>query len=439
MKREKPIVAIDGPVGAGKSTTARKVAESLGYIYIDTGAMYRAVTVDVLDHGIDPENEERVAEIVGETRVELSIADNGQRTVLNSVDVTERIRDRDVTAAVSAVSAMKAVREKMTEFQRDLGCSGGVVMEGRDIGTVVFPDAEFKIYLDADVEVRALRRHTELQAKGVDMPLKKLIEEIRERDRANTNRAIAPLRKADDAITIDTTDMTFDEQVDAIVSLVSGGGGEKQKKRQTSGVPRRGMYKATQAFFHMLFRILFRIKYVGMENIPMEGGVIIASNHASLIDPTSVGTHLNREACYMAKKELFPVPGVSWLLKLSNSIPVDRGGFTRSSIQNVVNRLREGYAVVMFPEGTRTKDGNFLKPKTGVGMVASTADVPIVPCWVEGSFKAKPFRSQVTVHYLPPFHPSEIGGETKKEHYLLVSERIMYDIKNLASSHNGRA
>lgn len=222
MKRERPIVAIDGPVGAGKSTTAREVARRLGFLFVDTGAMYRAVTVDVLDQGTDPADEERVGRVAAGSRVELRLDPEGQRTLLNGVDVTDRIRDRDVTAAVSAVSAWKTVRDRMTELQRKLGEPGGVVMEGRDIGTVVFPDAEWKIYLDASVETRARRRLEELRAKGIDISFEELAEEVRARDRANTERALAPLRRADDAVYIDSTDMTFEEQVSKIVTLVRG-------------------------------------------------------------------------------------------------------------------------------------------------------------------------------------------------------------------------
>jgi len=223
MTARKPIIAIDGPVGSGKSTTARKVAKELGFVYVDTGAMYRAVTLDVLNRGVDPEHEEGIKNVVAKSHVELLLNDDGsQQTMLNGVDVTERIRDLDVTRAVSAVSAMKPVREKMTVIQREIGRNGGIVMEGRDIGTIVFPDAEFKIYIDASIEVRAKRRYKELSAKGIQIESDELIREIMERDRLNTEREIAPLRKAEDAIYIDTSDMTFDEQVSAIISIVRG-------------------------------------------------------------------------------------------------------------------------------------------------------------------------------------------------------------------------
>lgn len=220
--RRNPIIAIDGPVGAGKSTTARQVAKELGFLFVDTGAMYRAVTVDVLDHGIDPTDEKAVARIAAGSEVELKMVDGRQRTILNGTDVSKRIRDLDVTAAVSAVSALKQVRDRMTELQRRLGRDGGVVMEGRDIGTIVFPDARYKIYLDASIDARADRRYEELLAREIPITREKLIEEIRERDRANTERELAPLRRAADAVYIDTTDMTFEEQVATIVSLVRG-------------------------------------------------------------------------------------------------------------------------------------------------------------------------------------------------------------------------
>ena len=222
MAGRRPIIAIDGPVGAGKSTTARKVAEELGFLFVDTGAMYRAVTLDVLNNGVNPEDEEAVKKVAALARVELVSAGKSQRTFLNGADVSERIRDRDVTAAVSAVSAQKAVRERMTQLQREIGKNGGVVMEGRDIGTVVFPDAEYKIYLDASIETRAERRYDELVARGVKITLEELIKEVRERDRANIERELAPLKKAPGAVLIDTTDMTFDEQVATIVALVRG-------------------------------------------------------------------------------------------------------------------------------------------------------------------------------------------------------------------------
>ena len=426
MTRRKPIIAIDGPVGAGKSTTAREVARRLGYLYIDSGAMYRAVTVAVLDRGIAPENEDAVRRMLDEVAVDLKMENGIQRTLLNGRDVTDRIRDLDVTRAVSAVSAQRAVRDRMTALQRKLGENGGVVMEGRDIGTVVFPDAEFKIYLDASLETRALRRHKELLAKGVDIGIGELQKEIAERDRANTEREIAPLRKAPDAIFLDTSAMTLDEQVSAVVDIVTKG---KPGRKNRMEWP----YRIFRGFTLGIYKVAFRIRCTGLENVPETGGVIIAPNHASFFDPPAMGAGLQRQAVFFAKKELFKIPVVRQFLDVSHSIPVDRGGFNRQVLKDVIMRLKQGYAVVLFPEGTRTRTGDFLEPKTGIGMVAVMADVPIVPVWIEGSFHSRPFRDRLTLHFLPPFHPSEIQAPSKKDHYLLVSERIMYDIKNLAN------
>ncbi len=204
------------------------------------------------------------------------------------------------------------------------------------------------------------------------------------------------------------------------------------EEKKTRGIPIGWKYKTAQVITNSVLRVLYRISYEGLENIPMEGGVIIAANHASLIDPPALGARSPRELSYLAKKELFPIPFVRLLLNISNSIPIDRKGYSKKTLNDVVERLKEGWALTMFPEGTRTKTGEFGNPKKGIGMVAVMADVPVVPCWIEGSYKAKPFVSKVTLHFLPPIKPSEINAETKKEQYLLVSEKIMYDIISLS-------
>ena len=192
-------------------------------------------------------------------------------------------------------------------------------------------------------------------------------------------------------------------------------------------------------FVKLFLKLFFRLSYTGLENIPMEGGVLIAANHASFADPPSIGVTVPRELTFFAKKELFRIPLLSQFIQLANSIPVDRTGDSTATVKNVVRRLKEGWAVLVFPEGTRTRTGEFLRPKRGVGMMAVMAGVPVVPCWIEGSFRCKPFRSRITLHFLPPFKPSEIEAADKKEHYLLVSNRIMHHINNLYKSHNGRA
>lgn len=211
------IIVIDGPAGSGKSTTARLVAQKLGYIYIDTGAMYRALTLKVINSGIDPNDEKSVAQLAENTRIELLYENGNLKVMLDGNDVTEKIRTPEVTSFVSIVSAHPKVREAMVKKQQELGKDGGVVMDGRDIGTVVFPNAHLKIFMTADIKERARRRQKELEAQGFKIDLEKLIYEIEERDKFDSSREVGPLKKADDAIEIDTTNLTIDEQVDFVL------------------------------------------------------------------------------------------------------------------------------------------------------------------------------------------------------------------------------
>ncbi|MEN3038213.1 MAG: (d)CMP kinase [Candidatus Kryptonium sp.] len=214
---KKIIIAIDGPAGSGKSTTARLVAQKLGYIYIDTGAMYRALTLKVINSGIDPNDEKSVAELAENMKIELLYENGNLKVILDGNDVSEKIRTPEVTSLVSIVSAHPKVREVMVKKQQELGKDGGVVMDGRDIGTVVFPNAQLKIFMTADIKERAKRRQKELEAQGFKVDLEKLIYEIEERDKFDSSREVGPLKKADDAIEIDTTNLTIDEQVDFVL------------------------------------------------------------------------------------------------------------------------------------------------------------------------------------------------------------------------------
>lgn len=214
----KIIIAIDGPSGSGKSTTSRMVSQTLKYIYVDTGAMYRATAHYVLRNGVEL-TENAVEALLDKINIELLMSPQGQRTLLNGNDITEEIRQRDVTAAVSIVSAFPVVREYMVALQQAMGKQRGVVMDGRDIGTVVFPDAELKIFLVASLKIRAERRATELQHSGVEVSIKQVEESIMRRDFLDSSRTSSPLLKAADAIEIDTTNMTIDEQTTTIVDF----------------------------------------------------------------------------------------------------------------------------------------------------------------------------------------------------------------------------
>lgn len=216
----KLIVAIDGPAGAGKSTVAKRLAKELGYTYMDTGAMYRAFAWRVMEQGMDLSDERELRRVLQETNIELVEHFGRPGVLLNGVDVTDRIRTPELSQLASRVSTSKIVRERMVELQRAIGSQGGVVAEGRDIGTVVFPDAEVKIYLDASSQERARRRFEEFRGQGSRVTMEETVSEMEERDRRDKERDVAPLRKAEDALVIDSTDSAVDGVVERIMQEI---------------------------------------------------------------------------------------------------------------------------------------------------------------------------------------------------------------------------
>lgn len=212
-------IAIDGPSGTGKSTSAKILAKDLSFIYIDTGAMYRAVGLYCYKNGIDIDNEEQVKSILDKIDINIFYKDGNQEIELNGEIVSKEIRENHISHCASVVSQYKDVREKLVSLQQNLAKKNSVIMDGRDIGTVVLPDADLKIYLIASDEIRADRRYKELLEKGQTVEYDKILEELKERDYRDSNRENSPLRKADDAIELDNSDMTIEEVVENIKEL----------------------------------------------------------------------------------------------------------------------------------------------------------------------------------------------------------------------------
>ncbi|MED4955490.1 MULTISPECIES: (d)CMP kinase [Paenibacillus] len=219
-------IAIDGPAGAGKSTIARMVAGRLSYVYVDTGAMYRAATWYFLRQGIEPDEVDKVLQIVPDLVIELLPGEQGQQVIVNGQDVTEEIRSMAVNAKVSRYAQIEGLRTRLVSLQRQMALRKGVVMDGRDIGTTVLPDAEVKIYMTASVEERARRRYKEMKEQD-RVSFEELVNSIAERDRLDQEREVSPLRQAPDATYLDTTEMTLDEVADRIVSLCRNYGSER--------------------------------------------------------------------------------------------------------------------------------------------------------------------------------------------------------------------
>ena len=213
-------VAIDGPAGAGKSSIARKVSKELGFIYVDTGALYRTVAVKVLNCGLTAENVSEIEKLLDSTVVGIEFIDGEQRMILDTVDVTDKIRMPEISMLASSVSAIPAVRAYLLNTQRRLAKENNVIMDGRDIGTVVLPDANVKIFLTASPEDRATRRFDELVAKGVDVKYEDVLEDIKTRDYNDSHRAVAPLKPAEDSIYVETTGNTFEQSVELLKGII---------------------------------------------------------------------------------------------------------------------------------------------------------------------------------------------------------------------------
>lgn len=214
-------IAIDGPGGAGKSTVARAVAKQLGFIYVDTGAIYRAIGLKFVRTGKSFTNENIISVLPG-TELSLTLIDGEQHIIIDGEDVSSLIRTQEISSAASKVSAVPEVRAFLLDLQRDIARKNNVIMDGRDVGTVILPNAEVKIFLTANVEVRARRRHKELMAKGLETPdtFERVLKEVAERDKADSERATAPLKPAEDAVLVDTSDMDFEQSVQTVINII---------------------------------------------------------------------------------------------------------------------------------------------------------------------------------------------------------------------------
>ena len=222
------VVAIDGPAGAGKSTISTRLADALGYLYIDTGAMYRAVAYLVAQRGLEPNDEAALKDLCSKLQIDLVATGTGLKVYAMGEDITEQIRTPEITRLTPQVASSPGVRAAMLLMQRKLGEPGGVVLEGRDIGTVVFPDADVKFFLSASAEERGRRRYAELEQKGIKADQAQIIAAVRERDQADMSRAEAPLKQAPDAVVVDSTQMT----IDAVMELMERRVKEREKTRK---------------------------------------------------------------------------------------------------------------------------------------------------------------------------------------------------------------
>ena len=390
----KPLtIAIDGPAASGKSTLAQALAQRLGYLYFDTGAMYRAVTLAALRGGLDLTDETALAKLAREVEIDLRPASKVDGRLsdvfMNREDVTWAIRTKDVDAAVSAVSAFPLVRRALTEQQQRIGRRGGVVMAGRDIGTVVLPEADLKIFLDASPEERAKRRHAELLERGESQPYDQIMRSLRERDQIDTNRQVAPLRPAQDAILLKTDGVGRGQVLDQVLGMA-------QKAGQVSSplppklpytVPfKNRLFRALLApAVRFLVRLLFRLRIVGLENVPKSGPYIIAYNHVSLFEPPLLLAFWPVFPEPIAGADTFKRDALKFFVRGYGALAVRRGEYDRKIIDESLWVLDSHKALMIAPEGGRSHKPGLRQAKAGVAYLMDRARVPVVPAGISGT------------------------------------------------------
>lgn len=426
--RRKWIIAIDGPAGAGKSTVAKKIARKLNIKYIDSGAIYRAITWKGLEEKIDLNNKEEVIKLTEEIKIELK---SKKRVLVDNQEVTREIRTPRIDQHISLVAKNEGVREKVVRLLQALSASGGVIMEGRDITTVVLPHADIKFYLDADIETRAARRYKELLAKGEkNISLHQIQEDIKYRDNQDKTRPTGPLIRTNDAIYIDTSNLTIKEVVSALIKRIK----EFEKKNWQDR-----LYLILYLIIQPLAKILFKLKVIGQENVPLTGGVLIASNHQSYTDPPFLGLALPRQAYFVAKEQLFNHFLLGWFMRRIQTCAIKRERINPQVFRKIWHVLEEGKVIVLFPEGERSSDGKLQLAKPGIGLIICKAiekspQIKLIPTKIVGSDKVLPKGAKwirfhpVEVRFGKPIDVQPLADLQPKERYQAIANIVMEKI-----------
>ncbi|MBN2184570.1 MAG: (d)CMP kinase [Candidatus Krumholzibacteriota bacterium] len=425
------LVTIDGPAGSGKSTTASLLAKELGLTYLDTGAMYRAVTWDSLENGIRPEDEEGVTERARNLKLELKDLDGVPSLFLDGEPLGNRIRSSEVSAAVSPVSKHPGVRKSLVKVQRSLAANGGIVAEGRDTGTTVFPFADVKIFLVADIESRASRRKNQMADMDMEGDIDSIRENINRRDHIDSTREHSPLRQPPGSIVVDTSGISIQEQVELIKNIVISKAQELARLRVWPGEKndkaKMPLYwRLASVSVYIFYKMIFGLKTYGRDNISYRENYIFASNHISNSDPPIVGSALKRKIWILAKRELFRNFFLGRLIKKFNAIPVSRGKADRLSVMTIMDKLLKGDSVLLFPEGTRSRNGRIRELKSGLGYYAIQTGRPIVPLFIRGCDNMKECflrKRKLEVHIGRPIRmdPGYEADDKKSDYQMLAS------------------
>ena len=419
------IVAIDGPAGTGKGTVTEILAKKMNLVNIDTGATYRCVTLAMLNENIKLEELDKIKELLKNINIELKNENGKQFVFLNGEDVTEKIRSKEVSGFVSQVSSIKEVRLSMVDLQRKMAEGKDVIMEGRDIGTYVFPAADVKIYLDADLEERAKRRFKQNKEKGINMTYVEVLENIKKRDENDKAKEIGALKVAHDAEVIDTTDKSIKQVVREITEII------KKKKRdirlqakiykiRKDNAWKRFVRRIVKFVLSSLYRIAYRIKINGQ--VPEEGAYILCCNHINYLDAAALVLFNKRKLNFVAKEDLFTHGILMWLGHLFDVIPIKRDMQDIEAMKRCLKVLKNGELLGIFPEGTRKGMEKNLKAKNGAAYMAIKSKAKVIPVGIHGSFK--PF-TKVYVNYGQPLDLSGYTKENLDEVTKLIMDNII--------------
>lgn len=459
------VVALDGPASSGKSSVGAAAAARLGYRFSDTGLLYRAVTWLALHRSVAPGDTDALVKLVDE----IHLLDDGTgrlaHVAVDEIDRTSEVRGPDVDVAVSSYSSVPELRAALLGRQRRLVDGGRIIMAGRDIGTVVLPDADLKIFLDASVEERARRRALERNIDPASAAGAEIRQELRRRDELDTNRAVAPLRAAEDAVVLRTDGNTFDMTVSVVVNTIRRAEAERgftpvpmtgNEAQVTSGPAAAGMPSQTtatstdvasperrvrpgrrpirptpvatrldplvrlgSAVLRLIVRAIVRLRIEGdIAAIPRSGPLIVAGNHASSADPVLIGAFLNeaidRPVNWLGKRELTEWALTGWAFRRAGIHPVDRNAADIESFRTAMRILEAGQVLAVFPEGTRSHDGALQRVREGVGLLALRSGAPVLPVavvdsdlmWPRGHLLPR-WGRKVTVRYGAAFSVGE--------------------------------
>ena len=358
-------IAIDGPAGSGKSSLAKEIAKRLGVLYVDTGAMYRAITLKLIK-----EEESSYEEILKNTKITFE----GDKIFLDGRDVSKEIRENEISNKTSEMSKKKIIRDYLVKMQREIASDKDVVMEGRDIGSVVLKDAEYKFFLTADVKTRAMRRYKQIDDDKVSF--EEILEDLKVRDYNDSHRENSPLIQTEDAILIDSTDLNAEETIEKIISYI---------KRWFM------FYFTVRRIVGFFIRHIYRLEVLGLENIPQDSErLIICGNHKSNLDPVAISVIFERQIFWMAKKELFENKFFGSFLTKLGAFPIDREGNDLAAIKKSLKILKNEDVLGIFPEGTRVKEADYRRIKSGIALIAQKTNSRVLPVYIEGDYK--PFR-----------------------------------------------